>query len=341
MTKKMQHIVVFRFSAMGDVAMIVPVLKSVVTQNPDVRITIVSRNLFKPFFEKIERVDFFSVDFEGRHKGFFGLVRLYKDLKKLNFNQIADLHNVLRTKIIRLFFVFSEKKIAVLDKGRTEKKALTRAKNKIFKPLKSTHQRYADVFEKLGYNVDLNAVSFLQKEKLSDKIKYFTGEKSEKWIGIAAFAKHQSKIYPLDLMQIVIDKLAENQDGKLFLFGGKSEIETLQKLKNSHQNVILTTEKITFTEELQLISNLDVMLSMDSANAHIAAMYGVKTIVLFGSTHPFAGFMPFGQPLENALVPDLKKYPKLPTSVYGNKIVVGYKDAMRTISVEKVLELVD
>jgi len=334
----MQHIVVFRFSAMGDVAMIVPVLKSVITQNTNVRVTIVSREIFKPFFEKIERVDFFSVDFEGKHKGFFGLVQLYKDIKKLNSNKIADLHNVLRTKIVRTFFVLSKKKIAIIDKGRAEKKALTRAKNKIFKPLKSTHQRYADVFEKLGYKVDLNDVSFLQKEKLSDRIKKISGEKSEKWIGIAPFAKHQSKIYPLDLMQIAIDKLAENQENKIFLFGGKSEIGTLQKLKKSYQNVILTTEKITFTEEIQLISNLDVMLSMDSANAHISAMYGVKTIVLFGSTHPFAGFMPFGQPLENALVPDLKKYSKLPTSVYGNKIVASYKDAMRTISVEKILK---
>jgi len=337
----MRHILVFRFSAMGDVAMIVPVLKTMVTQNHDVRITIVSRDFFKPFFEKIERVDFFSVDFDGRHKGFLGLVRLYRDLKKLKFNKIADLHNVLRTKIICSFFAFSDKKIAILDKGRAEKKALTRAKNKIFKPLKSTHQRYADVFEKLGYKVDLNATSFLQKEKLSDRTKKISGKKSEKWIGIAPFAKHQSKIYPLDLMQIVIDKLAENTENRIFLFGGKSEINTLEKLKKTHKNVIVTTEKISFTQEIQLISNLDLMLSMDSANAHISAMYGVKTIVLFGSTHPFAGFMPFGQPLQNALIPDLDKYPKLPTSVYGNKNVENYQEAMRTISPEKILEIVD
>jgi len=336
----MKHILVFRFSAMGDVAMIVPVLKAVVTQNSDVRITIVSQPLFKVFFEKIEGIDFFSIDFQEKHKGFFGLIRLYNDLKKINNDKIADLHNVLRTKIIRSFFIFSSKKIAVIDKGRAEKKALTRSKNKIFKPLKSTHQRYADVFEKLGLKVDLNNVSLLEKEKLSDEIEKIFGKKFEKWIGIAPFAKHKSKIYPLDLMQIVIDRLAENSENKLFLFGGKSEIRMLQKLKKSYQNVIVITDKIAFADELKLISNLDTMLSMDSANAHIAANYGVKTIVFFGSTHPFAGFMPFEQPLGNALIPDLKKYPKLPTSVYGNKTVVNYQDVMRTISVEKILELV-
>lgn len=89
--------------------------------------------------------------------------------------------------------------------------------------------------------------------------------------------------------------------------------------------------KIKFQQELQLISNLDVMLSMDSGNTHIAAMLGVKVITLWGATHPYAGFSPFNQPLENALVSDSNQFPKLPTSVYGNKKVKGYEDAMRTI----------
>ena len=80
------------------------------------------------------------------------------------------------------------------------------------------------------------------------------------------------------------------------------------------------------------------MLSMDSGNAHIAAMLGTKVITLWGATHPFAGFAPFNQPFENCLTSDREKYPLLPTSVYGNKKVGGYKDAMRTISSEKVVE---
>lgn len=240
-----------------------------------------------------------------------------------------------------VFFKLSGTKVAFLDKGRGEKKALTREENKVFKPLKPMHQRYADVFEQLGIKVDLAQVSFPEKKTLSTEIKTITGEKVGKWIGIAPFAQYQTKVYPLDLMQIVIDKLAQNPTQRIFLFGGgKAEIEQLELLKKSYKNVIVVAGKIPFTDELKLISNLDVMLSMDSGNAHIASMYGVKTIVLFGATHPYAGFMPFGQSLENALVPDLKKYPKLPTSVYGNKTVAGYEDVMRTISPEKIINSV-
>jgi ADP-heptose:LPS heptosyltransferase len=141
-------------------------------------------------------------------------------------------------------------------------------------------------------------------------------------------------------MQEVINKLAENSNHKILLFGGgKKEIELLDSLSKDKENVVVVAGQLKFQQELQLISNLDMMLSMDSGNAHIAAMLGVKVITLWGATHPFTGFSPFNQSLENALVSDRNLFPKLPTSVYGNKIVEGYENAMRTISPESIVKL--
>lgn len=321
---------------MGDVAMTVPVIRALTAQHK-VRVTVVSRPFFEPFFKDIQNVEFFGVDLQNRHKGFAGLYRLFQDLKTKNIDYVADLHNVLRSKVVGSFFKLSGKKAATLDKGRKEKKALIRPENKTLKPLKSMHQRYADVFEVLGFKVDLSNPEFPEKKNLNNEVLKNLGGFAEKNIGIAPFAQYDTKTYPIDLMQQVIAKLAQNPENKMFLFGGKADLVNLEKLQNHHSNVVITTGKLSFEQELQLISNLDVMLSMDSGNAHIAAMYGVKTIVLFGATHPFLGFMPFGQPFENALIPDLKKYPKLPTSVYGNKIMEGYQDVMQTISPDEVV----
>lgn len=321
---------------MGDVAMTVPVIRALTAQH-QVRVTVVSRPFFEPFFKDIKNVEFFGVDLQNKHKGFSGLYRLFKDLKAKNIDYVADLHNVLRSKVVGSFFKLSGKKVVTLDKGRQEKKALTRPENKVLQPLKSMHERYANVFGELGFKVDLSNPKFPEKKNLNEEALKKLGGFAQKNIGIAPFAQYETKTYPIDLMQQVIDKLAQNPENKIFLFGGKSDLPNLEKLQNNHQNVVITTGKLTFEQELQLISNLDVMLSMDSGNAHIASMYGVKTVVLFGATHPFLGFMPFGQPFENALLPDLKKYPKLPTSVYGNKIVDGYQDVMRTISPEAVV----
>lgn len=328
----MKHIAVMRLSAMGDVAMTVPVLRAFVNQYPDVKITVVSRPFFKPFFEGIPNLSFFAFDEKERHKGFLGLCRLYQDLAALNIDAFADLHNVLRSKIVRTLFALSGKKIASVDKGREEKKNLTRPENKIFKPLTTMFERHTKVFEELGFSVDLANPIFPKKAILDSETLSILGNSQQKLIGIAPFAQYDSKVYPLDLMQKVIDSLALDENNKILLFGGgKKEIEILNTLSSGKENVINMAGKIKFQQELQLISNLDVMLSMDSGNAHIAAMLGVKVITLWGATHPYAGFSPFNQPLENALVSDRNLYPKLPTSVYGNKKVEGYEDAMRTI----------
>uniref|UniRef100_A0ABW6HNS9 Glycosyltransferase family 9 protein n=1 Tax=Flavobacterium fructosi TaxID=3230416 RepID=A0ABW6HNS9_9FLAO len=330
-----------RLSAMGDVAMTVPVLRAFVNQYPEVKITVISRAFFKPFFDGICNISFFAFDEKERHKGVVGLLRLFQDLKGLHIDAFADLHNVLRSKIVRSLFALSGKKVASVNKGRAEKKALTQAENKVFKQLPTMFERHSNVFSELGFTVDLSHIVFPKKAVLDKEISIILGENNKKLIGIAPFAQYDSKVYPLDLMQEVINQLAKNTNCKILLFGGgKKEIAILNSLVNNNKNVINLAGQLKFQQELQLISNLDVMLSMDSGNAHIAAMLGVKVITLWGATHPFTGFSPFNQPLENALVSDRKLFPKLPTSVYGNKKVEGYEEVMRTISPAKVVSTV-
>lgn len=343
MPNPIQHIAVIRLSAMGDVAMTVPVIRAFVEQNPYVKITVVSRPFFKPFFNGIPNVNFFAVDVKGRHKGLKGILKLHSDLKQLNIDAVADLHNVLRSQILRMLFALSGKKVAHTDKGRAEKRALTRAQNKIFSPIKTMVERHVDTFKMLGFSIDLSNPKFPQKVNLPEDILKITKEKyNQKWIGIAPFAQYDSKVYPQDLMNQVIEKLASESNNRIFLFGGgNKEIEILNSFANCNQNVFNVAGKLKLQQELDLISNLDVMLSMDSGNGHMAAMLGIKVITLWGATHPFAGFSPFNQSLENCLVSDREKFPLLPTSVYGNKKVEGYQDAMRSIPIETILKKIN
>jgi len=335
---KSQHILVIRLSAMGDVAMSAPVLRAFVKQHPDVKITVLSRAFLKPLFNNIENVTFYAADVNGKHKGFVGLYKLFKELKLLNIDAVADLHNVLRSKILRTFFKISSIKVSFIDKGRSEKRALTRIKNKVFKQLKTTHERYADVFRNLGFKLDISTHEYPSKQALSQEVISITGEKKSTWIGIAPFAQYNSKMYPIDLMEEVIAQLTQ-QNLKILLFGGgKKEVDLLEKIASNNSNILNVAGKIKLTQELNLISNLDCMVSMDSGNAHFAAMLGVNTITIWGITHPFTGFAPFNQPFGNAILPDLKKYPNIPCSIYGNKVYEGYEDVMKSISPDKVVQ---
>lgn len=344
MPKQPKHILVIRLSAMGDVAMTVPVLRALTQQHPEVIITVLTRAFFKPFFRDLNNVSVFEADVKGSHKGVFGLYKLAKQLNKSNhFYAIADLHNVLRSKILKKFIRC--KRFVSIDKGRKEKRLLT--SSKLFKQLKTTHQRYAEVFETLGFPLDLTNPVFPKKSILNQKLQSILGDNSKKTIGIAPFAAHEGKMYPLDLMKQVIATLSK--DYKVILFGGGTfEINILNAFEEEFDNtltalsasVINVAGKLNLEEEMDIISNLDVMLSMDSGNAHIAAMLGVKVVTIWGVTHPFAGFMPFNQPEDYALLADRNQFPKIPTSVYGNKYPENYKEASRSISPELVIKKV-
>jgi ADP-heptose:LPS heptosyltransferase len=194
-----------------------------------------------------------------------------------------------------------------------------------------------DVFEALGFKLDMSNPTFPEKSILNDRIKSILGDISKKQIGIAPFAAHEGKMYPLDAMKDVIKVLSK--DYKVVLFGGgQKEIDILNEFETTFENVVNVAGKLSLDEELDVISNLDVMLSMDSGNAHMAAMLGVKVVTVWGVTHPFAGFAPFKQPEDYALLSDRNQFPKIPTSVYGNNYPENYKEASRSISPETIIK---
>lgn len=313
----LNKLLVIRFSAMGDVAMTAPVLKEFMRDYPDMELLIVSRALFKPFFNDIPNLSFHSFEPRGKHKGFLGLIKLFSELKKQNVTAVADLHNNLRSKIIRRLFSMTGIKTAKLDKGRKEKNALTRKKDKVVKPLTLTVKRYADVFGKLGFpfilknELEKHVPEFLQK----DTFPFAVFPKTKKWIGVSPFAKHQQKVYPLPKMEIVLMELAD-AGYQLFIFGGSEEEEKIAAdWEKKHDNICSVVRKIKLDDELKLISNLDLMLSMDSSGMHLSSLKNIPVVSVWGATHPNAGFLGYGQSVHDAVQTDL--YCR-PCSVYGN-----------------------
>lgn len=331
------HILVIRLSALGDVAMTVPVLRVVAAHYPEIKITVLTRNQFAPLFDDIPGLHFLEADVYGTHQG-FGLLKLASEAKALGIDAVADLHNVLRSKILRTLLRIRGISIATIDKGRSEKRKLTVGANRELTYLKSTHQRYAEVFKALGLDVDLSTHVFPLRMDISPRIQHFFGPEPKKAIGVAPFAAYPSKMYPLEMMIKVIEELDALGTYKIFLLGGGTEeAEILKSIEVDYKNVINVADQLTFLEELTLISNLDLMLSMDSSNGHLAAMYGVPVVTLWGVTHPCLGFTPFQQPEENQILTDRKKFPLIPTSVYGNSYPVGYENSMESIPPSSII----
>ena len=309
----MKKLLIIRFSALGDIAMTVPVVHDLAVQYPDLEITMLSRPMAAPLFERLPKnVHFIAADLKGRHKGLLGLCRLWRDAHLSDFDYIADFHDVLRTWWLLTEGCLRRKKVAKIDKGRKGKKALTRQKNKVFEQQATSFERYAKVLEQLGFPIKqqfikLDYSSFCETQKATN----------ETWIGIAPFAKHPAKVYPMAKMEEVIKALSQRENTTIFLFGGgEEEKRQIAELHAKYPNVQPAQSQQGLKGELALMGQLDVMLSMDSANMHLASLVGTRVVSIWGGTHLYAGFLGWKQNPNDCIQVDL---PCRPCSVYGNK----------------------
>jgi ADP-heptose:LPS heptosyltransferase len=332
-----QHILVLRFSAMGDVAMTVPVLKALMNQHPQLEITMLSNPMFGPLFSDIPRCNFIPVFLKAQHKGVVGLWKLYKELLKgKKIDAIADLHNVLRTNILRKYFMLSDINSAVIDKGRAAKKKMTSRHNKVLVQLPTSHERYEAVFAELGYPIQRSTPTFnVVKKQSSDAITNLL-DRNKILVGIAPFAQHAQKMYPLQQMKLLVAELAEYKNIQLLFFGGRgAEATELEQWEKTYPGSLNVAGKYNLEGELQIIQQLKVMLSMDSANMHLASLCGVPVVSIWGATHPFAGFYGWKQDPQHIVQLALECRP---CSVFGNKKCFrGDFACMRGIGTEMIL----
>jgi ADP-heptose:LPS heptosyltransferase len=339
------NLLAIRLSAMGDTALVVPALNAVLQQHPDVTITMLTRPAFTPLFKNMERVQCIAADVKSKHKGVPGLYRLYKEIKKQQKpGKIIDLHDVMRSWVLCSFFKKDGIPYFRIDKGRKEKKALTRKEDKKFVQLKHSVNRYLDVFAKAGFPAQLtyNSSGFNAAEVPHEFLKeHNLFPKNKLWVGIAPFAKHVEKIWPLSKMELVIQDLIQ-KNYQLFLFGGKEESAAFEKLKQRFPEIFIIAGKLSLTKELVLIKHLDLMISMDSANMHLAAISGIPVVSVWGATHSFAGFGPLnGNEKYIVQIPHAELSCR-PCSVFGNKPCFRSDHAcMEWISVERIMDKID
>ena len=309
---------------MGDVALLLPVLRSLVSAHPNVEVTVVTRPRFAPFFYDIERVRVFAADVDHTYNGIFGMRELFRALiRKASYDVVVDLHDHVRTMMLTTLFRLFFTDVIVFEKGRKQKKAFARKSNKVTTRLPHTIERYHAAFIKAGFSFELQAPPYFH---LNDNVQAATREwletkhleKHEPWVGLAPFAMHATKIWPLENYASLIGLILRKGPAKFFLFGGgDKEIKYFEDLRKEFpQACIVTAGQLKIRQEIALMKYLDVMVCVDSGNMHLASLAGVPVVSIWGGTHPDVGFAPFGS--DNTLIQITRsELPCRPCSVYG------------------------
>lgn len=307
---------------MGDVALTLPAVKAALSTYPTLKITFVSHKQFAPFFAGLDRLTYVSADYKSENKGVWGIFKLARQLFKMGpFDAVLDLHSVIRSWLLSSHFAIRGIPVYRIDKGRKDKKAITRKDDKIFKRLKPSYERYSDVFRKAGFPVLLGNGPWIREKEFP--LSLFSGKsllpKSKIWIGIAPFARHEGKKWPERKSEQLILELAES-GYIVFLFGGGHEEKVrLEGLAGRHPNVHSTAERFSLGHELALMQKVDLMVTMDSSNLHMASLVGTPVVSIWGPTHSHTGFEPLGRNDKLKIEIDPAVLACRPCSVFGNK----------------------
>ena len=317
-----RNILLTRFSALGDVAMTIPVVYSACAANPGCEFYYLTRRAPAGLMlEPPPNLHVLPVD-TADYRGVRGLARLVSEVvSKYRIEGYADLHNVLRTRVMGLFMRLRGIPVVHLRKGRRRRNALTRRHNKVMMPLTSMRARYREVFFRLGLGYRGTFRGFWA-DTPPDPAVYARAtpprRQGETWIGIAPFAKHRGKIYPEELMVRVVRELARRPGYRVFLFGaGAYEANTLGRWALAADNIVnMAALGLGFEAELSLLHACDAVISMDSANMHLASLVGTRVVSVWGATHPFCGFLGWHQSKQDvvSLVMVCR-----PCSTFGNK----------------------
>ena len=290
--------------------MTIPVIDSFCRAYPEVELTMLTSKpgaaIYRAVLSGLPNLRLIAIN-KKDYSGLKGMNRLYREMKETGFDAVADLHDVLRTKWVSLRFRLAGHTVKVIDKGRKQKKLLL--SHRLNEQLTDGFTRYAQVFRQLGFSFEVDYRG--QDHRLPSSA-------HQPSIGIAPFAQHQGKIYPISQMYEVVRLLIQQRpDLHIYLFGGPEDSNIIQPWADAHPDRVTNMAgKQTFADDLALMSGLRLMLSMDSANMHLASLVGIRCLSVWGATHRHAGFLGYGQQATDCIEQTLACRP---CSIYGNQ----------------------
>lgn len=308
-----EHLLVIRLSAMGDVAMVPHALWALRRENPDLRISVLTKELFRPLFKGLN-VEIIPIDLEGQHKGFKGLNRLAGELKAAGISCVADLHKVHRSRILTALMRLRGIPSRSIHKSRVSKwMRMDGGCSEETMPLKHTVLRYCDTLGELGFK--MSAPTAPTKQERPNPMPFAKGD-GERWIGVAPFSAHRGKCYPLSQVREVVSQLAERYDRIFIHSGGGEELSFAKEMEAKYANCVAVFSAVKLEQEIDLISNLDCLISMDSFAMHVASLTATPVVSVWGATHPMLGYSGFGSDPRGVVQMPLTCRP---CSTYGNK----------------------
>ncbi len=316
-----------RFSSLGDVLLTTPIIRAFRTHFPNAEIHFLTKKQFAPILEYNPFIDTL-ISFDAENES---MLQLIIRLQKEHYSHIIDLHDKLRSALIKRFVpgkTFTYKK-----KHSYRKKLL---KDHDLKPISSTVDLYASVLENFNLSLDEKKPDFFLPDNEKVIASSFLPSDKKRIVTMSPGASWHTKQYPTKYYKEIILHLLDHSDIRIVLIGTTQEKNLTTELAALSENKILNLGgRTTLIESAVIIKHSDLFISGDCGPMHIAVAFEIPQIAIFGPTHPKLGFAPLN-PNAEVLTLDLDCSP---CTLHGNNLCPkAHFKCMMDIKPEEIFE---
>lgn len=315
---KKTKFLILRFSSIGDIVLTTPVVRCLKLQFPNAEVHFATKKQFKVLVENNPYIDkYFLLDKP--------LNEFIKDLQSEDYDYIIDLHNNLRTSIIK--FRIAAKSFS-FDKLNFKKWLLVNLK---INRMPNIHivDRYLKTLESLGVKNDNQGLDYFIPEH--DNVLFESYPNPSPFVAYAIGGQHITKKLPTPK----IIEICKNIDSNLVLLGGKEDFETGEAIKKAVGNKVFNAcGKYNLNQSASLLQQAEYVISHDTGLMHIAAALKKHIISIWGNTVPEFGMYPY---LTDYQVIENKNLSCRPCSKIGyNKCPKGHFKCMEELDISLI-----
>lgn len=282
-------ILVVRFSAIGDILLMTPLLRALRQRHPEARITVATRTAYAPLLAHNPRVTTVIGWDEGT-----SLKTLATRVRGLGFSHRMDLHGSLRSRALRLLV---GGKWTTYPKHRVARATLIRTKRDIYDDRRPVAERYFDAAVELDVRPDDGSLElFLPRSSLASAESFLEergiGVKRQ-LIAVAPGAAHFTKRWPEHHWTALVRRLVENGND-IVVVGGPDDRTIGEKVvAAAGEHAINAAGVFDLLGTGAVLKRSRALVAGDTGVMHLATAIGTPVVALFGPTVEQFGFFPY------------------------------------------------
>jgi ADP-heptose:LPS heptosyltransferase len=271
-------ILVIRFSSMGDIIYTTPVVRCLKKQLPDAEIHFLTKPAFKYIYDNNPYVDKLLLLKPT-------LVETISELKAERYDYIIDLHNNLRTTLIKLNL---RVKSSTYKKQRIRKWLSLKFNLNLVPPIHLV-ERYLKTVKFLGVKNDDQLIDYYIKANY-DLAKLLPPSHQNGYIAFVIGATHFTKRMP---NQKIIS-ICNNLNVPVVLLGGNDVKANADEIEANAPNIYNACGVTSLDESVFLVSKATSVVGFDTGLTHIAEAFNVPIASVWGGTVPeLLGVQPY------------------------------------------------